>query len=137
MRVGNNIKRSCPKFSLVSLRLRRFFSPNLGALQKKRSSSTLKATLSGQYHIGFLTNSHRQYHWGNYFCFLCKNRPQKCLKQGILHTLQANGGARAPPAPPGYASGWQSSKSRMNKNFCSGKMLHEARCDSGATRTLF
>ena len=29
---------------------------------------------------------------GGYFRLLCKNRPQKCKKQGILHTLQANGG---------------------------------------------
>ena len=32
--------------------------------------------------------------------FFTKNRPQKHQKRAILHTSQANGGARAPPAPP-------------------------------------
>ena len=40
--------------------------------------------------------------WGGYFQIMTKNRPQKHQKRGILHTLQANGGARAPP--PGYAT---------------------------------
>ena len=40
---------------------------------------------------------------GGYFQFFTKNRPQK---HAILHTSQANGGARAPPPPlpPGYAT---------------------------------
>ena len=37
---------------------------------------------------------------GGYFPFLTENRPQKHKKHAILHTSQANGGARAPPAPP-------------------------------------
>ena len=42
---------------------------------------------------------------GGYFQFFTKNRPQKHQKRAILHTSQANGGARAPPAPPpGYAT---------------------------------
>ena len=36
---------------------------------------------------------------GGYFQFLTKNRPQKHQKRAILHTSQANGGARAPPPP--------------------------------------
>ena len=35
-----------------------------------------------------------------YFQFFTKNRPQKHQKHAILHTLQANGGVRAPPRPP-------------------------------------
>ena len=38
--------------------------------------------------------------WGGYFQFFTENRPQKHKKHAILHTSQANGGARAPPAPP-------------------------------------
>ena len=38
----------------------------------------------------------------NSFHFWSKNRPQKHQKRAILHTFQANGGARAPP--PGYAT---------------------------------
>ena len=34
---------------------------------------------------------------GGYFQFFTKNRPQKHQKHAILHTSQANGGARAPP----------------------------------------
>ena len=41
---------------------------------------------------------------GGYFPFSTENRPQKHKKHAILHTSQANGGARAPPAPPGYAT---------------------------------
>ena len=37
---------------------------------------------------------------GGYFQFFTKNRPQNLQKGAILHTSQANGGARAPPAPP-------------------------------------
>ena len=36
---------------------------------------------------------------GGYFQFFTKNRPQKHQKRVILHTSQANGGARAPPPP--------------------------------------
>ena len=35
---------------------------------------------------------------GGYFPFFTENRPQKHKKHAILHTSQANGGARAPPA---------------------------------------
>ena len=38
--------------------------------------------------------------WGGYFQFFTENRPQMHKKHAILHTSQANGGARAPPAPP-------------------------------------
>ena len=38
---------------------------------------------------------------GGCFQFFTKNRPQKHQKRAILHTSQANGGARGgPPAPP-------------------------------------
>ena len=43
---------------------------------------------------------------GGYFQFFTENRPQKHKKHAILHTSQANGGARAPPPPPGYATGY-------------------------------
>ena len=36
---------------------------------------------------------------GGYFQFFTKNRPQNYQNGAILHTLQANGGARAPPPP--------------------------------------
>ena len=38
--------------------------------------------------------------WGGYFPFFTENRPQKHKKHAFLLTSQANGGARAPPAPP-------------------------------------
>ena len=89
-RLETKIKRSWPKFWLVftetksvflpqirwspkkqrsSLKFRRLFCPKLENLQKKRSSSKLQASFSGQYQIRFLSNSRCQYHWGNYFCF--------------------------------------------------------------------
>ena len=36
---------------------------------------------------------------GGYFPFFSEDRPLKHKKHAILHTSQANGGARAPPAP--------------------------------------
>ena len=42
---------------------------------------------------------------GAIFNFFTKNRSQKHQKRAILHTSQVNGGARAPPAPPDYATG--------------------------------
>ena len=43
---------------------------------------------------------------GGYFQFFTENRPQKHKKHAILHTLQANGGARAPPRPPPWLRYW-------------------------------
>ena len=40
------------------------------------------------------------FEWGGYFLFFSENWPQKHKKHAILHTSQANGGARAPPRPP-------------------------------------
>ena len=47
--------------------------------------------------------------WGGYFQFFTINWPQKHKKHAILHTSQANGGARA---PPGYATAWEYSAIR-------------------------
>ena len=41
---------------------------------------------------------------GGYFPFFTENRPQKHKKHAILHTSQANGGARAPPPAPPLAT---------------------------------
>ena len=41
---------------------------------------------------------------GSYFPFFAENRPQMHKKHAILHTSQANGGARAPPPPPPLAT---------------------------------
>ena len=88
-----------------------FFRPKLDDLQKKkkkkkRSSPKLRLLFrpisqiqtfeGGCFRMG-----------GGYFLFFTENRPQKDKKHAILHTSQANGGARAPPPPPppGYATG--------------------------------
>ena len=79
-----------------SLKLRRFFCPNPGDLIKKGSLSRLHPSFCAQPLIRYFTNSHRQnrYGVGDYFRFSCKNRPQKCYKQAIWRTFQANGRAR-------------------------------------------
>ena len=41
---------------------------------------------------------------GGCFQFFTKKRPQNHQKRAILHTSLANGGARAPRPPPGYAT---------------------------------
>ena len=52
----------------------------------------------------YFTTSKHNFFWGGCFQFFTKNRPQKHKKRAILHTSQANEGARASPRPPGYAT---------------------------------
>ena len=76
-----------------------FFLPKLGDLQTKKRSLP-------KFRMIFLPISQIQTFEGGSFPFFTENRPQKHKKHAILHTSQANGGARAlPPAPPGYATG--------------------------------
>ena len=56
---------------------------------------------------------HPIFYGGGCFQFFTKNRPQNHLKHAILHTSQANGGARAPPGPPGYATAPGASPSQL------------------------
>ena len=79
-----------------------FFRPKLGDLQKKK-----KKRSSPKFRAIFLPISQVQTfegglfsYGGGYFPFFTENRPQKHKKHAILHPSQANGGARAPPAPP-------------------------------------
>ena len=78
--------------------------------QKKRSSPKLRLIFrpKSQIHTLFQAVSRHVLHnfgtqflmGGGCFQFFTKNRPQKHLKRAILHTSQANGGARAPPPRP-------------------------------------
>ena len=66
--------------------------------KKKRSSPKFRAIFLPISH--FQTFEGRLFSYGEgYFPFFTENRPQKHKKHAILHTSQANGGARAPPAP--------------------------------------
>ena len=85
----------------MSRKARKF--KGLGDLQKKKK----KKRSSPKFRVIFLTISQvRTFEGGSfrmgegYFPFFTENRPQKHKKHAILHTSQANGGARAPPAPP-------------------------------------
>ena len=92
----------------MSRKARKFkgFRPKLGDLQKKKRSSP-------KLRLIFRPISQIQTFEGGYFPFFTENRPQKHKKHAILHTSQANGGARAPSRPPpGYATG------RNSVNFC-------------------
>ena len=51
---------------------------------------------------------------GGYFQFFTKNRPQNHQKRAILHTSQANGGARA---PPGYATAHKGKQAKNTQNL--------------------
>ena len=79
-------KRSSPKLRLIfrSPKFKRFFIPH---------------------HDIYFTTSAPNFLWGGSFQFFTKNRPQKHQKRASLDTSQANGGARAPPGAPGYATG--------------------------------
>ena len=91
----------------MSRKFKSFFRPILGDLQKKK-----KKRSSPKFRAIFLPISQVQtfegglfLYGGGYFPFFTQNRPQKLKKHAILHTSQTNGGARAPPPPPGYATG--------------------------------
>ena len=129
----DNCKRPWPEFSLflnpnhtVYPKLRRIFRPkseiqtvfqpkNRWSPKKKKVSTEIGTVFSAKIGMsnGFsgqitATTSqlrHPNSFGGGCFHFFSKNRPQKHLKRAILHTLQANGGARAPPPrPSGYAT---------------------------------
>ena len=92
-------------------KFKRFFRPKLGDLQKKKK----KKRSSPKFRAIFLPISHVQTfegglfsYGGGYFPFFTENRPQKHKTHAILHTSQANGGARAPPPPPGYTTACRS-----------------------------
>ena len=92
----------------MSRKFKAFFRPKLGDLKKKKKKKKKKrkkvftkivAAISSNFAKsdvwgGLFSNG------GGYFPFFTENRPQTHKKHAILHTSQANGGARAPPAPP-------------------------------------
>ena len=82
-------------------KFKRFFSPKTGNLQRKKKVFAEIQTLFQVESRHLLCNIGTQIPLGGCFYFFTKNRPQKHQKRAILHTLQANGGARA---PPGYAT---------------------------------
>ena len=77
-----------------------FFRPKTGGLQKKRSSLKLRLIFRLVLKIQTFEGGCFRTGGGGYFQFFTKNRPQKHQKRTILHTSQANGGARASPRPP-------------------------------------
>ena len=99
-------KRSSPKFRVIfrpKSKIQRFFPPKLRWSPKKKKG--LRQT-SGWFFFQVRTFEGGLFSYGGgYFPFFTENRPQKHKKHAILHTSQANGGARAPPRPPpGYAT---------------------------------
>ena len=89
-------------------KFKRFFRPKSSDLQKKKKKKKVFAKIQGDFSSKISQVQTFQgglfSHGGGYFQFFTENRPQKHKKHAILHTSQANGGARAPPAPPGYAT---------------------------------
>ena len=83
---------------LESSEIQRFFPPKIRWSPKKKVFTEIETEFSAQ--IGN-PNVWRGavFLWGGYFQFFTKNRPQNHQKRAILHTSQANGGARAPPPP--------------------------------------
>ena len=89
-----------------SSEIQTFFPPKIRWSPKKRSSPKLGLIFRPNPEIQTFEGGLFSY-WGGYFQFFTKNWPQKHQKRAILHTSQANGGARAPPAPPpGYATAY-------------------------------
>ena len=78
-----------------------FFRQKLGDLQKKKKKKKVFAKIQGDFSskISQVQTFERGLfsYGGGYFPFFTENWPQKHKKHAILHTSQANGGARAPP----------------------------------------
>ena len=100
-------KRSSPKFRVIfwpKSKIQSFFPPKIrwSPKKKKKVFTKIEAAISCNFANSDVWGG-AVFEWGGYFPFFTENRPQKHKKHAILHTSQANGGARAPP-PPGYAT---------------------------------
>ena len=110
-------KRSSPKLRLIfrpKSEIQSFFRPKTGGLQKNKKKRKVFTEIetdfppdignsdafSGRITTCTLQLRHPIFFGGGCFQFFTKNRPQKHQKHAILHTSQANGGARALPPPP-------------------------------------
>ena len=101
-RFVQNLRRNVSERSEIQ----RFFPPKIrwsAKKKKKRSSPKFRAIFLPKF-CKFKRLRGALFVWGGYFPFFTENRPQKHKKHAILHTSQPNGGARAPPPPPGYAT---------------------------------
>ena len=98
--VSHGLSENWDEISRKARKFKGFFRPKSGGLQK------LKKGLhrNWDWFINQIRKSKRLrgavFQWGGYFQFFTKNRPQKHQKRAILHTSQANGGARVPPPHP-------------------------------------
>ena len=98
-------KRSSPKLRKIfrpKSEIQTFFPPKKRSSPKLRLIFRPKSEIQTLFHTEsqhLLHNFGTQFPLGGCFQFFTKNRPQKHQKRAILHTSQANGGARAPPPP--------------------------------------
>ena len=79
-------------------KFKRFFRPNLGDLQKKKKK--VFAKIQDDFSSNFASSNvwgGALFVWGGLFSFFHRKSASKAQKNAILHTSQANGGARAPP----------------------------------------
>ena len=105
-------------------KFKRFFSPKPGDLEKKRSSPKLRRifwpkiensnTFSGRVTTSTSQLRHPISFGGAVFIFSPKTGLES-TKNVRFCILKANGGARVPPAPPGYATGTGYDLDRRNK----------------------
>ena len=99
-----------------SSKIQRFFPPKIRWSPKKRSSPKLRLIFRPNSEIQSFEGGLFSY-VGGYFQFFTKNRPQKHQKRAILHTSQANGGARALPPPPWLRYCAQILRMKLLSNF--------------------
>ena len=114
---SHGLSENWDEISRKAWKFKRFFSPKTGGLQKLKKKGLHRNWdwFFGQNrkfkrffrpnHDMYFTTSAPNFLWGCCFQFFTKNRPQKHQKRAILDTSHANGGARAPSAPPDYATG--------------------------------
>ena len=108
------LRQNSERFLGRNPKFKRFFRPKSSDLQKKKKKKKKRLRQISEWFFGrnpkfkrfffkaiFLPKFRKFKRFrGGYFQFFTENRPQKHKKHAILHTSQANGGARAPPPPP-------------------------------------
>ena len=110
-------KRSSPKLRLIyrpKSEIQTFFRPKIRwspTRKKKKVFTEIETDLSAKFGNSNVWGG-LFFYGGGLFSIFHKNRPQKHQKLAILHTSQANGGARAPPLPL-WLRYWSSAKSQV------------------------
>ena len=114
-------KRSSPKFRVIfrpKSEIQRFFPPKIRwSPKKKKVFAKIQSDFSSNFANSDVWGG-ALFVWGGLFSIFHRKSASKAQKRAILHTSQANGGARAPPPPPPWLRYWSGGESPLEWQFC-------------------